>query len=98
MRFAIGAPIVAAAFVALGACGNDSELASNDYPERQAPVETPDYRFAPPATNPDLRDIPPPLTPSPGPGQSNDPSNPLATPPASPPPVAPMPAPESTPG
>ncbi len=101
MRLALMASPVAAAIaaMALGACGNDSQMANNEYDgvSQRAPVETPDYRYAPPNTNPDLRDIPPPLDASPSPGQPRDPNNPLATPPASPPPVMPAPA-ESAPG
>lgn len=99
MRFAlIASPVAAAvAAMALGACSDDRQLASNDRMERTAPVETPDYRYAPPNTTPDLRDIPPPIDVPPSPGQSIDPNNPLAPPPASPPPVLPAPA-DSAPG
>lgn len=99
MRFAlITTPLAAAAAaLALGACGNDRDMASNDAAERVPPTETPDYRYAPPSTTPDLRDIPPPIDVPPSPGQPRDPNNPLATPPASPPPVLPAPA-ESAPG
>ena len=99
MRLALGAPVMTiAAAVALGGCSDDSLMASNAYDtDRQAPRETPDYRYAPPAANPDLRDIPPPLdTTTPRPGQAVDPGNPLATPPASPPPIDTPPA--SAPG
>ncbi len=99
MRFALIASPVAAAIaaMALGACSDDRQLASNDRMERTAPVETPDYRYAPPNTTPDLRDIPPPIDVPPSPGQPIDPNNPLAPPPASPPPVLPAPA-DSAPG
>jgi len=99
MRFAwIASPVVAAvATLVLGACGDDREIASNASTQRGTPVETPDYRYAPPRTTPDLRDIAPPIDVPPSPGQSRDPTNPLATPPTSPPPVLPAPA-DSAPG
>lgn len=99
MRLAlVASPVMAAvAAVALGACSDDREMASNDRVERTAPVETSDYRYAPPSTTPDLRDIPPPIDVPPSPGQPREPNNPLTTPPASPPPVLPAPA-DSAPG
>lgn len=101
MRLALMASPMAAiiAALALAACNDDRQVASNQYDgvSQSAPVETPDYRYAPPNANPDLRDIPPPIDMPASPGQPRDQNNPLATPPASPPPVLPAPA-ESAPG
>ena len=97
MRIALMAAALAA--VSLGACGDNDKVAANDrdrvVAEREAPGQTPDYRFNPPSANPDMREIAPPIESSPLTPQLK-PTDPLAPPPGSPPP--PLPAPESTPG
>lgn len=92
MKIALIASAAALASVTLAACGETKISLDDSYDsvaEREA-RETPDYRFAPPLINPDLSDIPPPLSTTPQP----DSTNPVAPPPASPPP----PMPGSVPG
>lgn len=69
MKLALLSPVLALAALGLAACG-DSEMASNDETTAQNEVaanETPDYRFNPPDTAPDLNTIAPPTDPAPRP-------------------------------
>ena len=93
MRIMLGA----IAALGLAACSGGDETASDELAtptqNKLAANETPDYRYNPPMTAPNLEEIPPPLETSPRP-QPLERTDPTAPPPASPPP----PIPESLPG
>lgn len=89
MKLALLTPALAIAALGIAACGEDSEMARDDMRTREelaARETTPDYRYNPPATAPDMDTIAPPADPSPRP---LDPADPTQPPPGTPPPPVP---------